>query len=65
MPESPRWLLAKGKLEESLKVLEVMAKVNGKQLPNSFQIKLQERVEAEKLKSKKVSKSIGAFDLCR
>lgn len=65
MPESPRWLLAKGKLPEALKVLEVMAKVNEKTLPESFRIKLHERVEADKLRVKKEIKNIGAFDLCR
>lgn len=65
MPESPRWLLAKGKLEEALKVLEVMARVNNKTLPSSFRIRLQERVEADKLRTKKATKSIGAIDLCR
>lgn len=65
MPESPRWLLAKGKFEEALKVLEIMARVNEKTLPESFCIKLQERVEADKLRTKKEIKNIGAFDLCR
>lgn len=65
MPESPRWLLAKGKLEEALKVLEVMARVNNKSLPSSFRIRLQERVEADKLRTKKSPKSLSAIDLCR
>ena len=30
MPESPRWLVATGKNERAKKVLENMAKVNGK-----------------------------------
>ncbi|XP_029709294.1 carcinine transporter [Aedes albopictus] len=66
MPESPRWLLMKGKLEEALKILEKMAKVNGKQFPAAFKNKLQMRVEAEKCRTvKKEEVSIGAFDLCR
>ena len=36
MPESPRWLLAKGKLEEASKILETLASVNKKELPESF-----------------------------
>lgn len=65
MPESPRWLLAKGRLEEALKVLEVMARVNGKKLPESFRSRLEERVRLNKIHGKKVEKSIGALDLCK
>lgn len=65
MPESPRWLLAKGKFEEALEVLETMAKVNNRSLPDSFRMKLRERVEADKLRLEKTAKSMGAFDLCR
>lgn len=66
MPESPRWLLAKGKLEDALKVLETMARVNGKQFPESFHSKLEERVLQEKRrKTKKKELNIGALDLCK
>ncbi|XP_037052541.1 carcinine transporter [Bradysia coprophila] len=65
MPESPRWLLAKGRLEEALKILEVMARVNDRELPQSFRNKLEERVRLNKSKVKKKEKSIGAFDLCK
>jgi Sugar (and other) transporter len=67
MPESPRWLLAKGKLEDALKVLETMARVNGKQFPESFHSKLEERVVQEKKrkKHKKKEHNIGAMDLCK
>lgn len=66
MPESPRWLLAKGKLEPALKILETMARVNKKQFPDSFKNKLEERVQQEKRrKHKKKEKNIGAMDLCR
>lgn len=66
MPESPRWLLAKGRLEEALTILETMARVNGKKFPNSFKNKLEERVLYEKrIKYKRNIKTIGAFDLCR
>jgi hypothetical protein len=66
MPESPRWLLAKGKLEDALKVLETMARVNGKEFPESFHRKLEERVLQEKhRKTKRVEHNIGALDLCK
>lgn len=65
MPESPRWLLTQGKFEDALKILEVMARVNGNKLPNSFRIKLHERVEADKLRVKDHVKQLNSFDLCR
>lgn len=64
MPESPRWLLAKGKFEEALNILEVMAKINKKNLPNTFRMKLHERVEADKIRIKD-TKSVGTLDLFR
>lgn len=65
MPESPRWLLAQGKFEEALNILEVMARVNGKMLPNDFRVKLHERAEVDKLRVKENVKSLNSFDLCR
>lgn len=66
MPESPRWLLAKGKLEDALKILETMARVNGKQFPESFHSKLEEMVLHEKHRKKKRKEhNIGAMDLCK
>lgn len=66
MPESPRWLLAKGKLEEALKILEQMAKINKKHFPDSFKDKLEQRVLQEKRrKHKKKELNIGAMDLCK
>ncbi|XP_053661751.1 carcinine transporter [Anopheles marshallii] len=66
MPESPRWLLMKGKLEQALLILEKMANVNGKQLPDSFRKRLQQRVQAEKSRTtKRTEQTIGAFDLCK
>lgn len=66
MPESPRWLLAKGKLEDALKILETMARVNGKEFPESFHSQLEKRVLQEKhRKKKRVERNIGAMDLCK
>lgn len=54
LPESPRWLLAKGRLEEALKILETLARVNGSVLPDSFKQKL--KVYNIKLDVDKISK---------
>lgn len=40
LPESPRWLLSKGRFEEALKILDTLAKVNGKTVPPYVKQKL-------------------------
>ncbi|XP_026827234.1 carcinine transporter isoform X3 [Ooceraea biroi] len=44
LPESPRWLLAKGRLSEANDILETLARVNGKELPVAFTQKLRQRM---------------------
>ncbi|XP_076631509.1 carcinine transporter [Colletes latitarsis] len=51
LPESPRWLLAKGRLGEANDILERLAKVNGKELPISFTQKLRQRMMMSRSKS--------------
>ncbi|CAA9996793.1 unnamed protein product, partial [Nesidiocoris tenuis] len=36
LPESPRWLLARGRFDEAEKILKTMARVNGRSLPPDF-----------------------------
>ncbi|KAL0119149.1 hypothetical protein PUN28_009627 [Cardiocondyla obscurior] len=51
LPESPRWLLAKGRLSEANDILETLARVNGKELPASFKQKLRQRMTMSRSKS--------------
>ncbi|XP_029176737.1 carcinine transporter isoform X3 [Nylanderia fulva] len=51
LPESPRWLLAKGRLSEANDILETLARVNGKELPASFTQKLRQRMTMSRSKS--------------
>ncbi|KAK2582205.1 hypothetical protein KPH14_004558 [Odynerus spinipes] len=51
LPESPRWLLAKGRLVEANDILETLARVNGKELPASFTQKLRQRMMMSRSKS--------------
>ncbi|XP_012278718.1 carcinine transporter [Orussus abietinus] len=51
LPESPRWLLAKGRLGEANTILENLARTNGKELPISFTQKLRQRMTMSRSKS--------------
>lgn len=48
VPESPRWLISKGKLEESRRIMEKIAKVNKKTIPPH----LLETTEKERIEEK-------------
>ncbi|XP_073988758.1 carcinine transporter [Rhodnius prolixus] len=65
LPESPRWLLAKGNFEDALTILENLAKVNKKVLPVSFKQKLKQKMMIQRTLSeeKRLKKGIGISSL--
>ncbi|XP_039279903.1 carcinine transporter [Nilaparvata lugens] len=67
LPESPRWLLAKGRLEEASKILETLARVNNKELPNTFRQKLKQRMMLQRSRSEEMrdKKTPGLCTLCQ
>lgn len=65
LPESPRWQLMKDRLEEANDILKSIAKMNGKELPEEYTMKLQKQVRAQKEKGKKAEKNPSVFALCR
>ena len=48
LPESPRWLLAKGRLQEANDILHNLARINGKELPATFCEKMHSQIERQK-----------------
>ncbi|XP_059060514.1 carcinine transporter isoform X2 [Achroia grisella] len=65
LPESPRWLLMKERLNEANSVLKNIAEVNGEVLPEEFTLKLEKLLIAQKKKEFKETKNISVFALCR
>ncbi|XP_052758953.1 beta-alanine transporter [Galleria mellonella] len=68
MPESPRWLLARGRFEEAEIILKNMARINGKSLPANYMVHLRRKYESDKLKQdieKEKLRKYGILDLFR
>ncbi|XP_060803022.1 carcinine transporter [Amyelois transitella] len=65
LPESPRWLLMRERLEEANKILKNIARVNGKELPEEFTTKLQKQVLEQKRRGFKEAETASVFALCR
>ncbi|ROT63273.1 hypothetical protein C7M84_018852 [Penaeus vannamei] len=51
LPESPRWLLANGRLTEAQTIMEKMARVNGKPLSPNYMANFRRKFEVEKYMS--------------
>lgn len=64
LPESPRWLLMRERLEEANNILKTIAKVNGKELPEEYTIKLRKRVLELTEKHDTVKTTANVFALC-
>ncbi|KAK8398084.1 hypothetical protein O3P69_003774 [Scylla paramamosain] len=70
LPESPRWLLANGRLDEAEKIMKKMARVNGKTLPQNYMATLRRKYEVEQYMAGKEEKTTtprtyGVLDLFR
>ncbi|XP_054288921.1 beta-alanine transporter-like [Macrosteles quadrilineatus] len=70
LPESPRWLLARGRFEEAEKILKKMARVNGKSLPANYMVHLKRKYQVERYMQQKDSdkdhnRRYGVMDLLR
>lgn len=57
MPESPRWLLANGRIDELRKIIEKAAKWNGIRLPANYEKNLQKPIETVTVSFFKLFKS--------
>ncbi|XP_046659328.1 beta-alanine transporter-like isoform X1 [Homalodisca vitripennis] len=70
LPESPRWLLARGRFEEAEKILKKMARVNGKSLPANYMVQLKRKYQVDRYMQQKDQekdhiRSYGVMDLLR
>lgn len=63
LPESPRWLLAQGRLEELYRLVEQAAKMNGTTLPSNYQKTLEAALPmAAQKKNLAATESVSAVE---
>ncbi|XP_049779304.1 beta-alanine transporter-like [Schistocerca cancellata] len=66
LPESPRWLLARGRFEEAETILKKIARVNGKSLPANYMVQLKRRFQVEQhVQHREKQRRYGITDLVR
>ena len=63
IPESPRWLAQNNKVEESMKVLLKMAKINGKNLSSDDENKMKNLVSKIAEESNKTENKLSPLDM--
>lgn len=65
LPESPRWLIAKGRFAEASEILEKLAKKNGKEVPAGFTQLLKQKMTYKRTISEEAAakKGHGVRDL--
>lgn len=62
IPESPRWLLSKNRIDEAEVIVQHMAKVNGRTVPSNFLRQMEVNAEMEQKKKKKKNSEQKLFE---
>lgn len=64
LPESPRWLLARGRFQEADKILKKIARVNKRKLPHNYLVAVKQKYDADqRAAARGDAESYGVSDL--